>query len=145
MPSFCYEINFSKINFIDENKKILRVKNPRTIISGSFKTGKKLFNLWFLSEFKAKRLYIYYSDFKKWYRWNIQNLAKFIKMNEIIVLVIENFELSIWNSLKNIILFLWLNQKRLKALKFAQLGHWILKNILLHDNKHQKYYQSLIF
>ena len=33
----CYEINFSKVNFIERK---IKITNPKTIITGAAKTGK---------------------------------------------------------------------------------------------------------
>ena len=85
----CYEINFSKVNF--QERKI-KITEPKTIISGAFKTGKSYLIYDFLSTFKPKEyLYIDFSDLRNDIIEIKENLAKFIKMNEISVLVLENF------------------------------------------------------
>ena len=82
----CYEINFSKINFIERK---IKIEDPKTIISGASKTGKSYLIYDFLSEFKAKDyIYIDLLDLRNDIEEISQNLAKFIKMNEITVLVI---------------------------------------------------------
>ena len=85
----CYEINFSKINFIERK---IKIEDPKTIISGASKTGKSYLIYDFLSEFKAKDyIYIDLLDLRNDIEEISQNLTKFIKMNEISVLVIENY------------------------------------------------------
>ena len=89
----CYEINFSKVNFIERKFKI---KNSKTIITGASKTGKSYLIYDFLSEFKAKEyLYIDFSDLRNDVMGISLNLEKFIRMNEIIVLVLENFDFDL--------------------------------------------------
>ena len=86
----CYEINFSKINFIERKVKIT---NPKTIISGASKTGKTYLIYDFLSNFKSNEyLYIDFSDLRNDLIEIAKNLEEFIKKNEIIVLILENFE-----------------------------------------------------
>ena len=51
----CYEINFSKVNFIERK---IKIEHNKTIISGASKTGKSYLIYDFLSVFKAKNIYI---------------------------------------------------------------------------------------
>ena len=86
----CYEINFSKVNF--QERKI-KITEPKTIISGAFKTGKSYLIYDFLSTFKPKEyLYIDFSDLRNEISDVSKNLEKFMETNEIIVLVLENFD-----------------------------------------------------
>ena len=58
----CYEINFSKVNF--QERKI-KITEPKTIISGAFKTGKSYLIYDFLSSFKSKRFSTLYEAIEK--------------------------------------------------------------------------------
>ena len=85
----CYEINFSKVNFIERK---IKINHKKTIISGASKTGKSYLIYDFLSTFKNKEyIYIDFLDLRNDIIEISKNLEKFIKMNEIIVLVLENF------------------------------------------------------
>ena len=86
----CYEINFSKVNFIERK---IKIEEAKTIISGAFKTGKSYLIYDFLSTFKPKEyLYIDFSDLRNEISDVSKNLEKFMETNEIIVLVLENFD-----------------------------------------------------
>ena len=88
----CYEINFSKVNFIERK---IKITESRTIINGASKTGKSYLIYDFLSTFKSKDyLYIDFSDLRNDTIEVRNNLEKFIKMNEIIVLILENFDFT---------------------------------------------------
>ena len=106
----CYEINFSKVNF--QERKI-KITEPKTIISGAFKTGKSYLIYDFLSTFKPKEyLYIDFSDLRNDIIEIKENLAKFIKMNEISVLVLENFNFDFELVGASLSLFKFLNRDR---------------------------------
>ena len=86
----CYEINFSKVNFIERK---IKIEASKTIISGASKTGKSYLIYDFLSTFKSKEyLYIDLSDLRNAISDVSKNLEKFMETNEIIVLVLENFD-----------------------------------------------------
>ena len=136
----CYEINFSKVNFMERKTKITESK---TLISGAFKTGKSYLIYDFLSTFKPKDyLYIDFSDLRNDPTEVAKNLEKFIKMNEITVLVLENldfdFELP---SCENIIIPTKtpINLKGFKNIIISALD---FEEYLLHDNRHQNITQS---
>jgi hypothetical protein len=136
----CYEINFSKINFIERKVKIT---NPKTIISGASKTGKTYLIYDFLSNFKSNEyLYIDFSDLRNDLIEIAKNLEEFIKKNEIIVLILENFEFQFSiPSCENIIISTSNNQN-IEGFEHINLNALDFEEYLLHDNKHQNITQS---
>ena len=136
----CYEINFSKINFIERKVKIT---NPKTIISGASKTGKTYLIYDFLSNFKSNEyLYIDFSDLRNDLIEIAKNLEEFIKKNEIIVLILENFEFQFSiPSCENIIISTSNNQN-IEGFEHINLYALDFEEYLLHDNKHQNITQS---
>ncbi len=136
----CYEINFSKVNFIERKIKITESK---TIISGASKTGKSYLVYDFLSAFKSKEyLYIDFADFRNNISEISANLGKFIKMNEISVLVLENFDFSFeLPTCENIIISTQIPHQ-LKGFKNLIISALDFEEYLLHDNKHQNITQS---
>ena len=85
-----YEINFSKVNFLERKTKI---ENKKTIICGASKVGKSYLVYDFLSNFKNEEyLYIDFFDLRN---SNIDKelslLDDFISLKDIKVLVLENF------------------------------------------------------
>jgi hypothetical protein len=136
----CYEINFSKINFIERK---IKITNSKTIISGAAKTGKSYLIYDFLSSFKVKEyIYIDLFDLRNNLEEIAQNLVKFIKMNEITVLVLENydFQFEIPNC-ENIIITM-VKPEKIKGFKNLVIGALDFEEYLLHDNKHQNITQS---
>ena len=85
----CYELNFSKINFMERK---IRITHPKTIITGASKTGKSYLIYDFLSNFKTKDyIYIDLIDSRNNLDEIINNLDLFLRQNQIKVLVLENF------------------------------------------------------
>lgn len=136
----CYEINFSKVNFIERKTKITQEK---TLISGASKTGKSYLIYDFLSSFKPKEyIYIDFSDLRNDIDEISLNLQKFIKMNEILVLVMENFDFSFEiPNCKNIIISSKI-EKKIRGFENIVLNALDFEEYLLHDNKHQNITQS---
>ena len=136
----CYEINFSKVNFMERK---IKITEPKTIISGAFKTGKSYLIYDFLSTFKPKEyLYIDFADLRNDIKEVALNLEKFIKMNEISVLVLENFNFEFELPVcENIIISTKfpINLKGFKNLIICALD---FEEYLLHDNRHQNITQS---
>ena len=136
----CYEINFSKVNFIERKTKIT---SSKTIITGPFKTGKSYLIYDFLSSFKPKDyLYIDFSDFRNDSLEISQNLEKFIRMNEISVLVLENFDYSFELPICENIIISSISPKKIKGFKNIIIKALDFEEYLLHDNKHQNITQS---
>lgn len=136
----CYEINFSKVNFIERKVKIT---NSKTIITGAPKTGKSYLIYDFLSSFKPKEyLYIDFSDLRNDFSEISEYLEKFIKMNEISVLALENFDFQLkLPNCENIIISTKQNIK-LKNFENIIVNALDFEEYLLHDSKHQNITQS---
>ena len=136
-----YEINFSKVNFLERKTKI---ENKKTIICGASKVGKSYLVYDFLSNFKNEEyLYIDFFDLRN---SNIDKelslLDDFISLKDIKVLVLENFnnQCKIPNC-ENIILT---SQKSIEYKNFKKIELFALdfEEYLLFDNKHQNITQS---
>ena len=136
-----YEINFSKVNFLERKTKI---EHKKTIICGASKVGKSYLVYDFLSNFKSEEyLYIDFFDLRN---SNIDKelslLDDFISLKDIKVLVLENFnnQCKIPNC-KNIILT---SQKSIEYKNFKKIELFALdfEEYLLFDNKHQNITQS---
>jgi len=84
-----YEINFTKISFLERK---LSIKNPFTILKGPPKSGKTYLIYDYLSQFEQdKYLYIDFSDHRNDKEIIEKELHQFVKTNQIEVLVLENF------------------------------------------------------
>ena len=136
-----YEINFSKVNFLERKTKI---EHKKTIICGASKVGKSYLVYDFLSNFKNEEyLYIDFFDLRN---SNIDKelslLDDFISLKDIKVLVLENFnnQCKIPNC-ENIILT---SQKNIEYKNFKKIELFALdfEEYLLFDNKHQNITQS---
>ena len=136
----CYEINFSKINFIERKRKIVHSK---TIISGASKTGKSYLIFDFLSNFKPKEyLYIDFLDFRNETDEIALNLQKFIKMNEIKALILENFDFSFDLPTCENIVISTISEKKIRGFQNMVIKALDFEEYLLHDSKHQNITQS---
>ena len=136
----CYEINFSKVNFMERKIKITESK---TLISGAFKTGKSYLIYDFLSTFKPKDyLYIDFSDLRNDTIEVSKNLERFIRMNEISVLVLENFDFSFELPPCENIIISTKTPINLKGYKNIIISALDFEEYLLHDNRHQNITQS---
>lgn len=136
-----YEINFSKINFLDRK---IKIKNKKTIISGASKVGKSYLIFDFLSNFKNEDyLYIDFFDLRN--RYIIEELLflqEFIIKNSIKVLVLENFNFQCKiPKCENIILS---SQNNIDYNNFEKINLYALdfEEYLLFDSKHQNITQS---
>ncbi len=136
-----YQINFSKINFLERKTKI---NSSKTLICGASKVGKSYLIFDFLSNFKNEEyLYIDLADLRN--KNIIEELAfleEFISKNSIKVLVLENFnfDCKIPNC-ENIILS---SQKNITYNNFEKIDLYALdfEEYLLFDSKHQNITQS---
>lgn len=134
----CYDINFSKINFLERKK---RITSSRTFIYGASKTGKSYLIFDYLSNFKANEyLYIDLYDLRNDVLEDIQNLQKFIDEKEIKTLVLENFsnEFTLPNC-ENIVIS---NEEKqedfiLKGFDTIYLQALDFEEYMLHDTKSQ--------
>lgn len=136
----CYEINFSKINFIERK---IKITNNKTILTGASKTGKTYLIYDFLSSFKAKDyIYIDLKDLRNDILKISQNLQEFIIENEITVLILENFDFSFdLPECENIIISSS-NAKKIEDFEYLTISALDFEEYLLHDNKHQNITQS---
>lgn len=136
----CYEINFSKINFIERKTKIT---DNKTIITGASKTGKSYLIYDFLSSFKTKDyIYIDFKDLRNDISKISKDLEEFIKINEIIVLVLEDFDFSFELPPCENIIISTPTPKKIEGFKNLTIGALDFEEYLLHDNKHQNITQS---
>ena len=86
----CYEISFSKINFLERK---VQIEEQKTLIIGASKTGKSYLIYDYLSNFKSNEyLYIDFSDLRNDLKEISSNLETFIKKNEIKILALDNFD-----------------------------------------------------
>ncbi len=88
-----YEINFNKINFLERKISIV---NQKTILVGSPKSGKTYLIYDYLSQFENEQyLYVDFDDYKNDFNEIATNLDLFIRKNNIIVLVLENYKFNL--------------------------------------------------
>jgi len=136
----CYEIHFSKINFLERKEKI---KRNKTFIYGASKTGKSYLIFDFLSNFKANDyLYIDFKDLRNSNLEDLTNLQSFIDKNSIKVLVLENFNFECpIPECENLIIS---NEKNILLENFDTIFLQALdfEEYLLHDTKSQNEIQS---
>jgi uncharacterized protein len=87
-----YEINFTKINFLERK---ISIQNPNTILIGPPKSGKSYLIYDYLSRFEpGEYLYIDLGDYKNRVDEIKNSLDKFLANYSIKVLVIENFDFT---------------------------------------------------
>ncbi|AXK49228.1 hypothetical protein CRU87_05600 [Aliarcobacter trophiarum LMG 25534] len=136
-----YQLNFSKINFLERKTKI---ENKKTIICGASKVGKSYLIFDYLRNFKSEEyLYIDFFDFRNRTIFEeLDFLEEFIFSKDIKVLILENFnyECKIPNC-ENIILTSQKNIKH-KDFKIIELFALDFEEYLLFDNKNQNITQS---
>ncbi|QKF73720.1 ATP-binding protein (AAA domain) [Aliarcobacter faecis] len=136
-----YQINFSKINFLERK---IKINSSKTLICGASKVGKSYLIFDFLSNFKSEEyLYIDLADLRnKNIIEELTFLEEFISKNSIKVLVLENFnfDCKIPNC-ENIILS---SQKNITYNNFEKIDLYALdfEEYLLFDSKHQNITQS---
>jgi len=136
----CYEVNFSKVNFMERK---IRINHPKTIIKGASKTGKSYLIYDFLSNFKTSEyIYIDFSDSRNDYEEVKLHLDSFLRENKIKTLVLENFDFSFdIPYCENIIISSDI-EKKLKGFKNIVVKALDFEEYLLHDNRHQNITQS---
>lgn len=136
----CYEIHFSKINFIERKVKIT---NPKTILYGAPKTGKSFLIYDFLSNFKSEEyLYIDFSDLRNDENLTSHDLEEFIKNNQIKTLVLENFDFQFLIPKCENIIISTMYPKEIQGFETINLTALDFEEYLLHDNKYQNITQS---
>lgn len=136
----CYELNFSKINFMERK---IRITHPKTIITGASKTGKSYLIYDFLSNFKTKDyIYIDLKDSRNDLEEISSNLDKFLRQNQITVLIIENFSFEFDLPYCDNIIISTNIQKTIRGFKNITVSALDFEEYLLHDNRHQNITQS---
>ncbi|WP_122893290.1 ATP-binding protein [Arcobacter peruensis] len=136
----CYELNFSKINFIERK---IRITHPKTIITGASKTGKSYLIYDFLSNFKSKDyIYIDLKDSRNNLEEIIDNLDKYLRQNQITVLVLENFSFEFELPYCDNVIISTNTPKSIRGFKNITVSALDFEEYLLHDNRHQNITQS---
>ena len=131
----CYELDFSKINFLERKQ---RITHPKTMLIGPPKSGKSYLIYDYLSGFDTKEyLYIDLDDFKNTQEDIFSELESFIKRNEIKVLILEDF--SFEYKLPNCESIIITTRQPKKQFGFKELILMPLdfEEFLLHDHRHQ--------
>jgi len=136
----CYEFNFSKITFVERK---IRITHPKTIITGASKTGKSYLIYDFLSNFKTKDyIYIDLKDPRNSLEEVKDNLALFLRQNQITVLVLENFSFEFELPYCDNIIISTSIPKSIRGFKNITVSALDFEEYLLHDNRHQNMLQS---
>lgn len=131
----CYELDFSKVEFLERKQKIT---HPKTVLLGAPKSGKSYLIYDYLSNFNSNEyLYIDCIDFRNDLTEIRENLAIFIIKNEIKVLVLENFDYSFEIPKCDSIIISSLENKKLFGFRSLQIMPLDFEEFLLHDNRHQ--------
>ncbi len=136
----CYEINFSKINFIERK---IKITHPKTIILGASKTGKSYLIYDFLQNFKhTEYIYIDLSDPRNELSEIIPYLDDFLREKKIKTLVLESFDFSFELPYCENIIITTSIDKKLKGFKNIVVKALDFEEYLLHDKKFQNSTQS---
>ena len=136
----CYELNFSKINFMERK---IRITHPKTIITGASKTGKSYLIYDFLSNFKTKDyIYIDLKDPRNDINEISNNLSFYLRQNQIKVLVLENFSFQFDLPYCDNIIISTNIPKVLRGFKNITVSALDFEEYLLHDHRHQNITQS---
>ncbi len=131
----CYELDFSKIEFLERKA---RITHPKTLLLGPPKSGKSYLIYDYLSNFDVEEyLYIDFHDFKNSKKEIVQNLTSFILQNNIKVLILENFDFSFKLPSCDSIIITAQSSKKLFGFKQLTLMPLDFEEFLLHDNRHQ--------
>lgn len=136
----CYELNFSKITFIERK---IRITHPKTIMTGASKTGKSYLIYDFLSNFKTKDyIYIDLKDSRNNLEEISTNLHSFLRQNQITVLILENFSFEFELPYCDNIIISTSIPKSIRGFKNITVSALDFEEYLLHDNRHQNITQS---
>ncbi|MAD43097.1 MAG: hypothetical protein CL623_12000 [Arcobacter sp.] len=136
----CYELNFSKINFMERK---IRITHPKTIITGASKTGKSYLIYDFLSNFKTKDyIYIDFNDSRNDIDEIVNNLDSFLRQHQIKVLVLENFSFEFELPYCDNIIISTSIPKTIRGFKNITVSALDFEEYLLQDNRHQNITQS---
>jgi len=132
---FSYELEFSKINFLERKE---RITYPKTIVFGAPKTGKSYLIFDYLSNFESNEyIYIDLNDFRNKKDEIINFLPSFIKENKIKILVLENFDFDFDIPTCDSIIISTYNNTKVPGFKSIFVQALDFEEYLLHDFKHQ--------
>ncbi len=136
----CYEINFSKINFIERK---IRVTHPKTIVKGASKVGKSFLIFDYLSNFKTSEyIYIDLHDPRNDKEEIKLYLDDFLREKKIKVLVIESFDFSFEIPYCDSIIISSNIDKKIKGFRDITVLPLDFEEYLLHDKRYQNTTQS---
>lgn len=136
----CYEINFSKVNFIERKK---RINHSKTLITGASKVGKSFLIYDYLKNFKNEEyIYIDFHDKRNDFEEIQIFLDEFLRGNKIKTLVLENFDFDFEIPYCENIVISTNKEIKLKGYKNITLTALDFEEYLLHDNRHQNEIQS---
>lgn len=131
----CYEIDFSKINFLERK---IRITEPKTIVYGPPMCGKSFLIYDYLSTFEKKKyLYIDLNDYRNDIDEIKTQIQNFIVEKKVEVLAIENYDFEF--ELPNCDSIILSTSKNFYIDGFENLLVLGLdfEEYLLHDTKHQ--------
>jgi len=130
----CYEVNFSKVNFLERKT---RIKDNYTLLIGPPKAGKSFLIYDYLSlEDEKSYLYIDFENFKNT-QINVKDLNFFIEDNNIKILVLENFTFDFELPTCESIIITSSVRAQEKGFKTLILMPLDFEEYLLHEHKHQ--------
>jgi len=131
-----YEINFTKINFLERK---VSIQSPNTILIGPPKSGKTYLIYDYLSQFEFERyLYIDFEDYRNDKQEIMKELDNFIKEKEIEAVVLENFQFD-FDLPKAASLIITSREPLLKAhekFEILYVAPLDFEEYLLFDSKH---------
>lgn len=130
-----YEINFSKINFLERK---ISISNENSIIRGAPKTGKSYLIYDYLSQFEPDEyLYIDFDDYKNNLSDIEKNLDYFIVNNKIKVLVLENYKFNLILPKVTSTIITTKEKNTLEGFDLLFVEALDFEEFLLFDTKHQ--------
>ena len=131
----CYELEFSKINFLERK---IKITHPKTILQGPPKCGKSYLIYDYLCNFKNEEyLYIDLLDLKNEKEDVELNLKAFIEEHKIKVLVIENYAFDFKLPKCDSIIITTSYSNSIVGFKKLFIQALDFEEYLLHDTKHQ--------
>ncbi|RXJ84306.1 ATP-binding protein [Arcobacter sp. CECT 8985] len=130
----CYELDFSKIVFLERKAKI---SAPKTFVYGAPKCGKTYLIYDYLSNFDTKDyIYIDFNDFRNDIEEIKIYLDEFIIKNSIKVLVLENFDFSFNIPECQSIIISSHNCVNIDGFELMQVKPLDFEEYLLHENRY---------
>jgi len=131
----CYEINFTKLNFLERKQ---RITHPKTIITGPAKVGKSYLIFDFLSNHKSEEyIYIDLLDIRNNIDEIKSELDSFLRAQKIKILVLDNFDFSFEVPYCDTIIISSNDDKKIKGFKNIYIKALDFEEYILHDTRHQ--------